>query len=251
MSYVYEGGFYDYIDAGSSRSAQLVIAQLVPWLSPESVLDLGCGRGAWLAQWKAAGVPEVLGIDGDYVERDSLHIDPAEFVGADLSSPIALDRTFDLVQSLEVAEHLPEGSAADFVGTLCRHGDVVLFSAAVKGQGGENHINEQPLEYWRRHFAEAGYHPYDCVRPAVRQHAEIEPWYRYNTLLYANERGAERLPEAVRGTRVAEGAPIPEVGSLGWRVRTTLVAQLPRPAVDGIARLRARVLVMLRGRPSA
>ena len=64
---------------------------------------------------------------------------------SNLANPVDLGRKFDLVQSLEVGEHLPKSAADTFVETLVKHGDVVLFSAASVGQGGHDHINEQPL----------------------------------------------------------------------------------------------------------
>ena len=50
----------------------------------------------------------------------------------DLTRPIDIGRTFDLVLCLEVGEHLPEESADTLVSTTCvRHGGDILFSAAV------------------------------------------------------------------------------------------------------------------------
>ena len=89
----------------------------------------------------------MTGLDGPFVNRNELLIPNERFSVAELTGPISLGRQFDLVQSLEVAEHLPKTSAERFVQTLVTHGTRVLFSAAIPGQGGENHINEQPLEY--------------------------------------------------------------------------------------------------------
>ena len=91
----------------------------------------------------------MTGVDGPYVDRCKLLIDAGDFHAADLAAPIDLGRQFDLVQSLEVAEHLPAAKAEQFVETLTAHGSRILFSAAVPGQGGENHINEQLPDYWR------------------------------------------------------------------------------------------------------
>jgi hypothetical protein len=60
-------------------------------------------------------------VDVPFVDRRQLLIDPACFHDADLARPIKLGRKFDLVQSLEVAEHLPATGAAEFVETLVAH----------------------------------------------------------------------------------------------------------------------------------
>lgn len=240
MTYAYDDQFFDGIDAGARRSARRLIETGVPWLRPESVLDMGCGRGAWLAEWVASGVADVTGVDGDYVDRDRLYISPEQFVAADLSGAVDLGRRFGLVQSLEVAEHLTPAAAKPFVASLCRHADLVLFSAAVPGQGGENHINERPLSYWRGLFGALGFEAYDAVRPLLAHCRDVEPWYRYNTLLYANAAGAAGLPAEVAARRIEAGWHVPAMGDISWKARIALVHWLPRPVVTGIARLNAR-----------
>jgi SAM-dependent methyltransferase len=240
--HVYDDTFFDYIEAGARASARSVIATALGALRPASVLDVGCGRGAWLAEWRAAGVEDVAGLDGDYVARDRLAIPPGRFHAADLTRPADLGRRFDLVQCLEVGEHLRREASATLVATLCRHGDIVAFSAAVPGQGGENHINERPLEDWRDLFAARGYAAFDALRPALADRPGIEPWYRYNMLLYANAAGEARLPGVMAAARLDPAAPIPRRGDAAWRLRLALVRVLPRPAVTAIARVRAYVI---------
>jgi hypothetical protein len=130
----------------------------------------------------------VLGVDGDYVDRASLRIAADKFVAADLREPLSLDRKFDLVQSLEVAEHIDGARADVFVESLTRHGDVVLFSAAIPGQGGNGHVNEQWPSYWIGKFADAGFTLYDAIRPRIWNDSRVEVWYRQNTLLFSRER---------------------------------------------------------------
>jgi 2-polyprenyl-3-methyl-5-hydroxy-6-metoxy-1,4-benzoquinol methylase len=65
-----------------------------------------------------------------------------------LIQPLDLEKEFDLVVSLEVAEHLPASAADQFVNTLVKHGKKILFSAAIPGQGGQDHLNEQWPDYW-------------------------------------------------------------------------------------------------------
>ena len=133
------------MDPGSRRSAASIVALLAPKLKPNSVLDVGCGRGVWPSEWRRAGVADSIGVDGPYVDRASLTIPSESFVAWDLSQPLKLDRHFDLVQSLEVAQCIDAAYADVFVDSLCRHGELIMFSAAVPGQGGERHVNEQPL----------------------------------------------------------------------------------------------------------
>src|SRR5262249_45035985 len=208
-------------------------------LRARSVLDGGCGQGVWMRAWHEAGAIRVLGLDGAYVDQERLLVPRANFMVADLSQPFDLGERFDLVQSLEVAEHLRPSVSTAFVDSLIRHGDVVLFSAAVPGQGGENHINERPLEYWRDLFRQRGYACFDPIRPAVRGKAEIQSWYRYNTLLYANATGTARLPQMLVHTRVAEDDRLREGGNLVWRARRTILRRLPIRAINYIAKRRA------------
>lgn len=192
--YEYNDAFYQLINRGSSASARELIPRLleVAPIAVESVLDVGCGAGAWLSVWKSFDA-KVIGLDGDYVTPEQLLIDPEEFISTDLRSTFSLDRKFSLVQSLEVAEHLPDSVATEFVKSLCRHSDLVLFSAATPGQGGENHINEQPYSYWRDLFQDQGYAMYDPVRHQLVGNTAVKAWYRYNTFVYLKSGSAAEL----------------------------------------------------------
>lgn len=236
----YNDTFFDYIEQGALASARAFVHVLGPALAPASVLDVGCGREVWLQAWGETGVGAVCGIDGDYVDVSKLRIPGGAFIAKDLARPFDLSRRFDVVQSLEVAEHLPPPSSEDFVASLVRHGDIVLFSAAVVGQGGENHVNERPLEFWRQLFAAHGYEAYDAVRPLVGSNRDVEPWYRNNAILYANREGSARLPASSRATRVPPNRPLAEGGSIAWRARRVLVVRMPRPVVNWIAAANAR-----------
>jgi hypothetical protein len=121
---------------------------------------------------------------------------------------------------------------------LTRHGDRVLFSAAVPGQGGEFHVNEQPLSYWRDRFHALGFRCFDPLRPQLTGDARVEPWYRYNTLLYVRDASVAQLPQAVRDSELSTAAPIPELASRTWRARNAIIRNLPRSAVDALVRLK-------------
>ena len=237
----YNEDFYTYIDAGSRRSARAVSSLLMPEMTIASLLDVGAGHGAWAAEWMAAGVKNVLAIDGDYVKRDQLAVPAKNFRAHDLGTPLALNQKFDLVQTLEVAEHLPHAKAELFVDNLVAHGDVVLFSAAVPHQGGEHHVNEQPPEYWRQKFKARGYDVFDFVRPALADRGDVMPWYRFNTYLYANAAGQQRLSEKVKATRVPDDQALDIGGDFKWALRRAAIRLIPTALVKPIAMAKAKL----------
>jgi SAM-dependent methyltransferase len=243
----YDSAFFDYVNAGAARSAARVLPCLLNELQIRSVLDVGCGQGAWLNVWLRLGVTDVVGIDGAYVDRSKLAIPVTAFRAMDLTAHFCLGQRFDLVQSLEVAEHLPESSAASFVGSLVQHGDIVLFSAAPPGQGGDNHVNERDYEYWRHLFAARDYVPVDYVRPLVREDLTVEPWYRFNTLLYVSRSRLEQLPTVIRQRAISNESRIADIAPLLYKLRRQLVRLLPVPVATKVAKIKERIVARKRG----
>ena len=241
----YDDRFFDYVERGARRSAQRIIPFLRGHLQVSSVVDIGCGRGVWVDEWRRSGVEDALGIDGEYVSADRLVIPKECFAAFDLSEPIRLGRRFDLVQSLEVAEHIPASKAEIFIDSLAAHSDVILFSAAVPGQGGEFHINEQSYEYWRGKFAIHGFEVVDYLRPNIVGIRAIEPWYRYNTFLYIHETALDRMPRAFRRAQLRRDELIADLAPLAWRLRNSAFRYLPQPIVQRIARLKHAMVRML------
>lgn len=233
--YAYGAEFYHFLGCFAMQSAQRVVPKLAAVLPVRSVVDFGCGQGAWLSAWEAKGA-SVTGVDGPYIDTTGLLINPGDFHTADLAGPIDLGRQFDLAQSLEVAEHLPPKKAGQFVDTLTAHGAHVLFSAAVPGQGGENHVNEQPLGYWRAIFRQRGYAAIDYLRPLLRDQPEIARWYRSNMILYVRDEVIPALPERVRSCRVPDNQPLADYWPLPCRLGHALVRRLPRRVVDSLSR---------------
>lgn len=115
-----------------------------------SIIDIGSGNCGFLAAAIEIDITDVTGIDGAWI--DNLMIPKKHFIAHDLRIPLRFHRKFDLVVSLEVAEHINETFAMTFIETLTELGDTILFSAARVGQGGVNHVNCQPLEYWEKKF---------------------------------------------------------------------------------------------------
>jgi SAM-dependent methyltransferase len=181
----YTKRFYEEIRNGSRRSAEAIVPLVLQLLTVRSVVDAGCGDGTWLAVFRKMGVEDIQGLDGDYIDRDLLQVPSEYFKVADLTRPFRLERTFDLVISLEVGEHLPAECATAFVESLTKLAPLVLFSAAIPGQGGNHHINEQWPDKWAKLFREHDYVPVDFIRKRIWQSDAVEFWYVQNTLLFA------------------------------------------------------------------
>jgi hypothetical protein len=161
--------------------------------------------------FKDHGIGECVGIDGDYIHTDQLEISPDEFKSFALDTPLKLDRTFDLVVSLEVAEHLPAESARTFIASLTDLGPVVLFSAAIPLQGGTNHVNEQWPCYWAQLFQERNYLVIDCLRKRIWNNANVDPWYAQNILLFVRHDCIAHYPlleKELKQTRVSDLAMV-------------------------------------------
>jgi len=184
----YDEHFYKNQVDGSYKSACLYAKHLTNIYTPLSVVDVGCGRGTWLKAFLENGATSATGFDGSWNSQSYMTDQSIDFFAVDLNNPIdSQGKKYDLAISLEVAEHLHETTARVFIESLASLADVVLFSAAFTGQGGVNHINEQPHTYWADLFKLYGYLPYDIFRPFFWGNADVEFWYQQNTFLYVKE----------------------------------------------------------------
>lgn len=168
----------------SLKSAEIVVPVVLELTKPKSVIDIGCNRGEWLSVFNKHGVSDIFGVDGIWTDKSKLLIPNECFLMADLEKPLKIKRKFELVVSLEVAEHISKNSAETFIESLTNLGDVILFSAAIPFQEGDNHINEQWPKYWASIFAKRGYIPIDCIRKRIWNNDGVSFWYSQNTLLF-------------------------------------------------------------------
>jgi SAM-dependent methyltransferase len=204
----YDGGFFDLTTPGATSSARSIVPIVIELVRPQSVVDVGCGLGAWLQVFQEQGVRDVMGVDGGYVVREDLLIEQGAFVAHDLELPLDLDRRFDLAVSLEVAEHLSAKAAPVFVESLVRLAPTVLFSAAIPGQGGVDHRNEQWPQYWAALFRGHGYEPVDWIRPRVWRDSAVEVWYAQNTVLYTANSELRRQAASLAAHRDESWLPL-------------------------------------------
>lgn len=200
---IYTNKFFKTLQGLVRKGASHIVPKVLDLIRPASVIDVGCGTGEFLAAFREHGIEDILGIDGAYLQRDLLAIPQENFKPFNLNEPFALDRTYDLVVCLEVAEHLLPQSAGNFVASLTRLGSIILFSAAIPYQGGNGHLNEQWPEYWADLFKQHGFVPVDALRRGIWHDREIPFWYRQNMLFFCTEEALssnEKLFEAYKAT---------------------------------------------------
>lgn len=201
QGFQYSRNFYSSVDERAGATAAEVFQVLGAYLRIESILDVGCGSGAWLEAGFKSGVKRATGVDLsssiEVVENNpnlksriadhSLKLIVRDFVEDSTTGFIESD----LAMSLEVVEHLPEHVGRNLIGRLTESADFIVFSGAQPGQGGTYHINEQPLTYWVEEFRKHGFDAYDPFRSVLQSQRQLPRFYALNTLLFINQNAIE------------------------------------------------------------
>lgn len=172
----YDTEFFDTIRTGAQASAEVIVPLVLGHIPAAHVVDVGCGEGWFGKAFQDAGA-DVVGLDGDYAEP----VIPS--ITVDLEQRVKLNERYGLAVCLEVAEHLTPGRADSFITDLCALAPYVLFSAAIPGQGGTGHLNEQWPQYWTDRFDSNGYACSGALRWAIWTDDRVENWYRQNLIV--------------------------------------------------------------------
>jgi len=239
---VYDDAFFAEHTDVTVQAARIIVPFLLRLARPKSVIDVGCAVGAWLKVFRENGAESIRGLDGRYVDRSKLLIDPACFTPVDLAQAVTVHRAhtfrpdegYDLAVCLEVAEHLPGSAAPGLVHTLTTLAPFVLFSAAVPGQRGVGHINEQWPSYWKSLFEEHGFRRLDPLRRHIWRDDRIPWWYRQNMFLYVSSDAMGRS-EALREEEKLAELDVVYIEFLNrYKTLKGVLGELPRVIKDAI-----------------
>jgi hypothetical protein len=231
-------------EAASAAAALPLILDVVP--DVRSLVHVGFGDGAWLAEAQRLGVPEVHGIDGPWATLDGLLVAPERVTIVDTREPFdGGGRTHDLAICVEYAEHLPAARAASFVADLTKLAPVIAFSAAIPGQGGVGHINEQWPSYWDAHFRAVGYRMVDAVRRRLWTATGGPAYLAQNLLIAIDERRLADYPRLADVASREDGGALSLVHPETYDAKRRQLAG--RSAVPGV-RTATRTLMRALGR---
>jgi SAM-dependent methyltransferase len=186
---LYDKHYYDTIvDPGASASASVIADSILETFNPADIIDVGCGSGAMLAALVARGI-RGYGVDYSQAAVDICRSRGLDVDRFDLQKPGNLGKTAALVLSTEVAEHLPPRLADHYVSVLVDAAPRVIVTAATPGQGGTDHINEQPHEYWIEKFESRGFHLLQNLTHRWRSQwrtTNVQDWYSKNVLVFSS-----------------------------------------------------------------
>jgi SAM-dependent methyltransferase len=186
---IYDTEFYqDSVERPALRSAARMAATIVSDLDVANVIDVGCGTGALLEALRDRGC-RVSGLEYSEAALRCCRARDLDVAKFDLERDVySHERSFDAAISMEVAEHLPISAADRYVDLLTRLSGIVIFTAAAPGQGGKDHVNEQPPSYWIRKFVERnfehGHEQSQRWRESWKAAGDVESWYHENLMIF-------------------------------------------------------------------
>jgi SAM-dependent methyltransferase len=172
----------------STESSEIIINSLWPYFKGlNSFLDLGCGMGAWSAEFEKRGIDFFFCYDHPSLPKQNLLIKNKEnFYPIDLEKSLPPKNKVDFAICIEVLEHFKNNRSLELLNFLTNSSDLILFSAAVPFQKGQGHINEKNHSFWHDQFQMRGYQFFDGFkRGELMKKSDRNNFFHFqNTFLY-------------------------------------------------------------------
>jgi hypothetical protein len=185
----YSANFYESVAERADLASQSILPIFFSKFHASSIKDIGCGNGIWLRETlNNQDIKNRYGYDLASALESAEHLINKDIIFKEIdleANSYDLIKT-DLTLCLEVAEHISMNAGLQLVKNICRTSSYVIFSAATPGQGGYNHINEKPFEYWVSLFESNGFVGLDVFRNEIQKDKKIPFFYRNNVFLFVD-----------------------------------------------------------------
>ncbi|MTJ46685.1 glycosyltransferase [Dolichospermum sp. UHCC 0259] len=139
-----------------------VAERLITYVSPKSVLDVGCAKGFLLEAFYNRGTL-IHGFDCSEYAISCLREDLKPFVF--VSSATNLDafqrnqENYDLITCIEVVEHMPRDEALCAIKNMCQYANAIFFSSTSDDFAEPTHLTVLPRINWLNVFLSYGFVP--------------------------------------------------------------------------------------------
>jgi hypothetical protein len=216
-----ERGFWLTHDEGHDFDPELACA-LVELFAGSKVCDLGCGQGKYV-RFLRDGQIDCDGFDGNPNTPQMTH----GMCGVvDLSQPIRLQRKYDTVMSLEVAEHIPREFQDVYLANLTVHAQrKLVLSWAIPGQAGDGHVNNRSNSFAVWKLRQLGFQLDVDESLLLRERASLV-WFKSTILVFSRRRSAS----SVGNLEASLAALRMDFMALGRKVKTVASEALARAA---------------------
>ena len=169
-------------DDKKRETAEQVVDVFKKYIDFETVIDLGCGTGVYLDEFKKR-CKIAIGVDGNKDAKPDVLYDLGEkqdFIG------------YDLAFSIEVAEHIAPEKADNFADNLCC-GEWIVMTTCPPDRSDSKytkvaHLNEQHKPYWVNKMEKRGYKNEYLLQNRMQEDFKkingIPTWFNHNLMVF-------------------------------------------------------------------
>lgn len=159
-----------------------------------SVVDCGCGSGAYVSALRVKGL-DACGFDGN-PSTPLMTLGLCGTLDLGVHGPLP---SRDAALCLEVGEHLPPESEDAILDNVCRAAERwLILSWAVPGQGGADHRNERSNDHVTEQLHRRGFERDPNASSLLREKAGIS-WFKNTLMVFRRTESAAPLPRILVG----------------------------------------------------
>jgi SAM-dependent methyltransferase len=157
LNKMYDRDFHKSIENDEYPQAVRLAEYIASHVPCSTFLDFGCSTGLYLNEIKKR-LPQIESVGYEFAEdavNAALCPDVVQF---DLTEPLQRSKKENTLSlCLEVLEHIDDANWLPVLTNITKLSDVIIFSAAIPGQGGTGHINCRWKIDWIRRFHSLGW----------------------------------------------------------------------------------------------